>query len=189
MAAWEVLKPHKKEIEDMRASGETYDNIGKIYGYCGHTIRDFLKVDMQNMERVCAVCGKKFVPKTNRNIVCSKECCHKRRRQLQRELYRKKKGGVVEAQINYQTPQKVTEALSHEDKVKYRLIREYSFDDNTDLIRYTEEGRSPEWIAKFFMREIKSVEDQLADLRESGKYERIRNIMQIARDNPQVARW
>jgi hypothetical protein len=39
------------------------------------------------------------------------------------------------------------------------------------------------------MREIKSVEDQLADMRKSGKYERIRKVMQTARDNPQVARW
>ena len=77
----------------------------------------------------------------------------------------------------------------HEDKVKYRLIREYSFDDNCGLIEYTEKGRSPKWIARFFMREIQSVEDQIADLRKSGKYERIRKLMQTAMDNPEVMRW
>ena len=183
------LEPYRDKIEEMKEKGVCNEDIAKIYHCADMTICRFLRKQVKNFEKKCVICGKKFTPRTSRNVTCSRECGHERAKQMKRELYRKKKGGVVEAHISYQTSQKVTEALSHEDKVKYRLIREYSFDDNCGLIEYTEKGRSPKWIARFFMREIQSVEDQIADLRKSGKYERIRKLMQTAMDNPEVMRW
>jgi len=186
------LKQYDKKImKTCKICGKEFPESGKRVT-CSKECEDIYRAQKEigkTYEGTCAICGKVFAKKHGNQKTCSKECAHKRKRQLQRSLRERKANGEVKERINYNTPQWVLEALSPEDKIKYKLIRPYSFDDNCDLIEYADKGKSPQWIAKFFMREIKSVEDQLADMRKSGKYERIRKVMQTARDNPQVARW
>ena len=181
----------KKIMKTCKICGKEFPESGK-WVTCSKECEDIYRAQKEigkTYEGTCAICGKVFAKKHGNQKTCSKECAHKRKRQLQRSLRERKANGEVETKINFNTPQWVLEEMSPEDKEKYGLTRDYSFDSNCSLVEYTDKGKSPQWIAKFFMREIKSVEDQLADLRKSGKYERIRNIMQIARDNPQIARW
>lgn len=62
--------------------------------------------------RKCKVCGDKFMPKTSRNIVCSKASCKLAHRKNNREKNKKKKEKLIAAEAKRKRIDSLAEADS-----------------------------------------------------------------------------
>ena len=178
------LEPYRDKIEEMKEKGVCNEDIAKMYHCTDMTICRFLRKQAKNFEKKCVICGKKFTPRTSRNVTCSRECGHERAKQMKRELYRKNRetGNTELKQINGCVSRKRRDALQYEEKDGFGLIRPYTFDSDRMLIEDMDKNRTPEWMADLYLRDTDDIRRRLKYLVESGRAEKIRGVMEKARE-------